>query len=340
MILGGSVISRIIYGLFLLHVFFIHAGAQDSHFDDSVYEDLSPTAALDSTIGIYCRAISPDSIKSYIEQLTAFKTRFMLADNRKNIADWLAHKFRSFGYDIIALDSFQNSIEWPMQSGGFDTSWQYNVAATLPGRVSTDSVCVLGAHYDCMIMGPGTDPYKYAPGANNNASGVAVCLEIARIIRQSGFAPKYSIDFAAFGSEEFMTMFESGHSGSQNYIEKLQRENRTAVLMIDNNQVSFAPDTAAWTLDFQNYPGSGELTSLAHDICEKYTKIIPVESDDHIMFTDARYFHEAGYPAIFFEEYYFNPFTFTDQDIPANCNFEYCAEVARISCGILIFTNY
>lgn len=296
--------------------------------------------AIDTAVSAYCNKINPDSIKAYIEQLTAFNTRFMLADNRREIADWLADKFRSFGYDIIALDSFQSAIEWPMKSGNTVASWQYNISATLPGRESRDSICVLGAHYDCMILGPDTDPFIFAPGANNNASGVAVCLEIARIFKQSGFTPKYSIDFAAFGSEEFMTMFESGHSGSQNYIEKLLREGRTATLMIDNNQVSFAPDTAEWMLDFQNYPGSEVVTSLAHRICKKHTRIIPVDARDHIMFTDARYFHEAGYPAIFFEEYYFNPFTFTDQDIPENCNFEYCAEVAKISCGMLLFLNY
>ncbi len=296
--------------------------------------------AIDTAVSAYCNKINPDSIKAYIEQLTAFNTRFMLADNRREIADWLADKFRSFGYDIIALDSFQNAIEWPMKSGNTVTSWQYNVSATLPGRESRDSICVLGAHYDCMILGPGTDPFIFAPGANNNASGVAVCLEIARNFKQSGLTPKYSIDFAAFGAEEFMTMFDSGRSGSQNYIEKLQQEERTVLLMIDNNQVSIAPDTAEWMLDFQNYPGSEEVTSLAHHICKKYTKIIPVDARDHIMFTDARYFHEAGYPTIFFEEYYFNPFTFTDQDIPENCNYEYCAEVAKISCGMLLFLNY
>ena len=75
-------------------------------------------------------------------------------------------------------------------------------------------------------------------------------------------------------------------------------------------------------------------------ICDKYTKITPVDTSDHTPYSDARYFHEAGYPTIFFEEYHFNPYTFTDEDIPENCNFDYCAEVAKISCGILIYSTY
>ncbi len=303
-------------------------------------QEFKVSAALDGLISDKINLINADSIKSYIEQLTDFKTRFMLADNRNDIAKWIADKFKSFGYDDIAIQGFQNTIEWPMQSGKKETSLQYNVLANLPGKQTEDTICVLGAHYDCMILGPTADPYKFSPGADNNASGLAICLEIARVLKQSGFEPKYPIQFVAFGSEEFMTMFVEGESGSQTYIAALKHEGKMVKLMIDNNQVSFASDTAEWKLDFQNYPGSEDITALAHFICGKYTKIISVDTSDHTPYSDARYFHEAGYPTIFFEEYHFNPHTFTDKDIPENCNFDYCAEVAKISCGILIYSTF
>ncbi len=309
------------------------------HYADSIHARFDNDPALDSVISTYTNSISQDSIVSYIEQLTAFKTRFMLADNRRDIAMFIGDKFASFGYDNITIDSFQNTIEFPMKSGELHTTRQYNVAATLTGTKHPDDVCILGAHYDCMILGRGTDPYTYNPGANNNASGVAVCLEIARIFKQANFVPANSIEFVAFGSEEFMTMFASGGSGAQRYVARLEESGKTARLMIDNNQVSFAPDTAEWKLDFQNYPGAEWVTELAHYVCDNYTQIIPVDTNDHIMFSDSRYFHESGIPAIFFEEYYFNPFTFTADDIPANCNMRYCTEVAKISCGILEYLN-
>ena len=299
--------------------------------------DISPT--LDSLIKTYLDEISVDSIASYIEQLVGFKTRFMLADNRRDIAVWIGNKFKSFGYDNIQIDSFQNTIDFPVQSGTHHTTWQYNVSASLAGSESASDICVLGAHYDCMIMGPGTDPYTFAPGADNDASGVAVCLEIARIVKQGGFAPKYSIEFAAFGSEEFMTIFTDGASGAENHVKMLRESGKTIKMMIDNNQISFTPDSADWRLDFQNYPEAEYITDLAHVICDKYTSITPVDTNDHIMYTDARYFHEAGVPCIFFEEFHFNPYTFTAQDIPDNCNMEYCTEVAKISCGMLIYLN-
>jgi hypothetical protein len=154
---------------------------------------------------------------------------------------------------------------------------------------------------------------------------------------EKDFRPSRTINIVAFGSEEFMTMLAEGNTGSQQYISRIKESGRTVGLMIDNNQVSYRPSADNWELDFQNYTGSEWVTDLAHDMCEKYTRIVPIDTNDHINYTDAFYFWSSGYPAIFFEEYHFCPYTFTDQDIPANCDPVYCAEVAKISCAVLLY---
>ncbi|UCG61187.1 MAG: M20/M25/M40 family metallo-hydrolase [Candidatus Zixiibacteriota bacterium] len=299
---------------------------------------VSPT--LDSVITDYLNAINQDSIASYMSQLVGFKTRFMLAENRRDIAVWIEQKFSEFGLTDVVIDSFQNTLEYPPRSGQLHTTWQYNVVAALKGTECPDTVFVLGAHDDCFIMGPQVDPYSYSPGANNNASGVAVCLEIARVMAQKSFKPRCTINFVAFGAEEFMTMLSGGHTGSQHYIQRLKESGQTVGLMIDNNQISYRPSNDNWELDFQNCPGSQWVTDLAHGLCEKYTKIVPVDTNDHINYTDAYYFWSAGYPTIFFEEFHFCPHTFTDKDIPENCDPVYCAEVAKISCAMLLYSNH
>jgi Zn-dependent M28 family amino/carboxypeptidase len=188
-------------------------------------------------------------------------------------------------------------------------------------------------------MGLSTDPYVFSPGANNNASGVAACLEIARVLKKKNFQPKSTIRFIAFGSEEFMTMFANGKSGAEQYVSQISNSQEKVRLMIDNNQISYAP-TNDWKLDFQNCPNSEWATQLAHNICQRYTRITPVDTNDHIQYTDVYYFWKAGHPTIFFEEYHFNPYTFTEKDIIENCNIAYCAEVTKISWGVLIYCNY
>ena len=180
--MGGNMRPVVLYSVVFIFILLSIASGQDVAKQIKDSQNLQISSALDGAIQEHISLISTDSIKSYIDKITDFKTRFMLADNRKEIAQWFVDKFKSFAYDQIAIDSFQNTIEWPMQNGKNVTSWQYNISAIFPGSVTSDTICVLGAHYDCMIMGPGTDPYKFSPGADNNASGLAVCLEIARVL--------------------------------------------------------------------------------------------------------------------------------------------------------------
>ncbi len=72
-----------------------------------------------------------------------------------------------------------------------------NVLAVLPGR--SDRVVVLGAHYDHLGLLPDGTLY---PGANDNASGVAALLEIARSWQAAGFVPERTVLFAAWDAEE------------------------------------------------------------------------------------------------------------------------------------------
>jgi hypothetical protein len=84
-----------------------------------------------------------------------------------------------------------------------------NVAAFIPGSVQPDSFVVFTAHYDHL---GGMGDKVYIPGANDNASGIAMMLDMA-----SEFAahpPAYSVAFIAFGGEE------AGLVGSYHWVKK------------------------------------------------------------------------------------------------------------------------
>jgi VanZ family protein len=74
-----------------------------------------------------------------------------------------------------------------------------NLAAIVRGRTQPDSFLVVSAHYDHLgMMGKDT----YFPGANDNASGVALLLELAAYYAQPANQPAYSVVFLLFGAEE------------------------------------------------------------------------------------------------------------------------------------------
>lgn len=85
-----------------------------------------------------------------------------------------------------------------------------NIVGYLPGRIQPDSFLVVSAHYDHLgRMGRRT----YFPGANDNASGVALLLELAAHYARPENRPAYSLVFIAFGAEE------AGLIGSRYFVE-------------------------------------------------------------------------------------------------------------------------
>ena len=140
--------------------------------------------------------VRSESLEAYVRWLEGMGTRFALADNRRDVAVHIRNRFIAVGYPQARLDSFY----MPFAHDGTDYSnWQYNVIADLEGRQG-DSICVVGAHYDNIVSDG--NPFVIAPGANDNASGVAAVLEMARIIKLNHFQPKYDIRFTAFAAEE------------------------------------------------------------------------------------------------------------------------------------------
>ena len=85
-----------------------------------------------------------------------------------------------------------------------------NVIAYIAGSAQPDSFLVFTAHYDHL---GGQGKAVYFPGANDNASGTAMLLELAAHYSQPQHRPNYSIVFMAFAAEE------AGLLGSSYYTE-------------------------------------------------------------------------------------------------------------------------
>lgn len=85
-----------------------------------------------------------------------------------------------------------------------------NVLGYIKGKKDPDSFIFITAHYDHLgKMGADT----YFPGANDNASGIAMLLDLAHHYSQPENQPRYSIVFAAFAAEE------AGLKGSEFYVQ-------------------------------------------------------------------------------------------------------------------------
>ena len=124
---------------------------------------------------------------------------------------------------------------WPCDACG----GQYSVVLSLHGSESPDEIVVLGAHLDSISPGGGTKNMT-APGADDDASGVATLTEVLRVATAGGWKPKRTVMFMAYAAEEV------GLRGSRAIAQSFQNEGRkvVGVLQLDmtNYKTGNAPD--------------------------------------------------------------------------------------------------
>jgi hypothetical protein len=274
--------------------------------------------------------INADSLRSFVTWLQTTGTRFALAGNHRDVAVKIKKRFTGMGYANCRLDSFTISKTY---RNIYYHQWQYNVIATLQGSVYPDSVCIIGAHYD-NILSTG-DPFSSGYGANDNASGVAAALEIARVMKKNKYSPANTIEFIAFGSEEL------GLFGSYTIADSLRQTSNNIKLMLNNDMIAYQPGTnqSDWKVNIADYDNSNTVRTEAELLCTKYTKLGFTNVNTYNKQTDSYPFFLKGFKALYFASVYIDPNYHTSNDIASNCNFYYCSEIVKLCCAILIDKN-
>ena len=161
-----------------------------------------------------------------------------------------------------------------------------NIIGYVPGRLQPDSFLFVTAHYDHLgTMGRRT----YFPGANDNASGTAMLLELAAHYAQPKNQPAYSIVFVAFGAEE------AGLVGSRYFAEHpLVPLGRIRFLM--NLDLLGTGSEGATVVNGREFPTQFQLLrrlNEAHQALPSLTARGRAANSDHFPFS------ERGVPAFF-----------------------------------------
>ncbi|MDJ0850376.1 MAG: M28 family peptidase [Myxococcota bacterium] len=129
-----------------------------------------------------------------------------------------------------------------------------NLVCELPGGERADEIVVVGAHYDSV---------GGSPGANDNASGVAVLLELAG--RMQAEPRQRTLRFVAFGNEE-PPFFQTPRMGSYVYANEVVERAENVVAMLSIETVGFyseAPGSQGYPPPFHwLYPDRGNFVAL------------------------------------------------------------------------------
>jgi Zn-dependent M28 family amino/carboxypeptidase len=213
-----------------------------------------------------------------------------------------------------------------------------NIEAAQPGSAEADAIVVVGAHYDSI---------PECPGANDNATGVAAMLELAR--RFAGAPRPKTLRFVAFVNEE-PPFFQTPQMGSAVYANAARARGDTIVAMLSLETIGFYSDEKG----SQQYPTplnlvfpetgnfiafvsnlrSARLLRAAHRAFKARTSF-PVQSVpapealQGVGWSDQWAFWRAGYPAIMVTDTapYRYPWYHTPQDTPEKIQYDKFARV-------------
>ncbi len=184
------------------------------------------------------------------------------------------------------LAAASRNIETELSAAGYAVRQQafdsgdgivHNLEAVIEGRESRS--IVIGAHYDS-IFG--------APGANDNGSGVAALLELARLFR--GWQPRHRIRLAFFVNEE-PPYFQSTKMGSRIYADDLLALGEPVAAMFSLETIGYyaeRPGSQRYPFPLGLfYPGRGDFLAFVGNLASR----------DLLHTAIAAFRHEARFPS-------------------------------------------
>ena len=263
--------------------------------------------------------VNADTLRAYVQHLQDYQTRYALADNHLEVANWLKGQFESYGFTNTWMQEYQHN-----------NTTQYNVIATIPGYLYPDLYIIVGGHYDSYSAN--SDSYVFAPGADDNASGTAGVLEIARVMMAIGYQPKFSIRFIAFSAEEVNGL------GSEAYCNYAINANQEIRVMLNLDMIANNLQTSQ-EFRVMPYQGSEEYSYETIRIAQQYSSYQPVLGETD-MGSDSGIFSKNGFNAVFFFERYLNPYLHSSDDLIDYLDFQYASEIVRAAtAATVIFAN-
>ena len=244
--------------------------------------------------------VNMDSLEATVQHLQDYGQRLWNSDNAFAASDWIAGRMQALGLEVEQQAFYANTWLGSGQAAP-------NVIGIQRGTLYPDTYVVCGSHFDSFsyqAMSGGA-----APGADDNATGVASVLESARILTQYEF--EYSIVYCAYGCEEM------GLYGSEAYASRCQQEGMDIIGYFNNDMNGYLYGDQIH-IDCI-YPNSVEpIGTYYMNVGEVYYPELPIR---HVNFnegdSDHTSFNNHGYMGIYpFEDYQnYSPYIHTPNDL-------------------------
>ena len=289
--------------------------------DNERIKNLAVSYALDSgpTVEAVLPSLDKARILGTIEDLSANQNRYYTSATGAAVSTWLRDLWQSF--------TSRSDVTVELVDHGFA---QKSVILTIPGSTLADEVVVIGGHLDSIAPGGSTST---APGADDDASGIATITEVARVLLAQDYRPARTIKVMAYAAEEV------GLRGSQAIVTDHQNRgvNVVGVMQLDMTNYQ-GSDKDIWLM--QDYTNAAQNTFVT-EVIDAYVGATWGTDSCGYGCSDHASWHDAGFPASMpFESRMseYNPNIHTPDDTleVSDNNADHAIKFARLGAAFLV----
>ena len=267
-------------------------------------KDLSADPLITEFVG----TLSEQSYQDALSMLSVdFSSRFSCHPDIANVQDEIISELEASGLTVETKSFAQNCFTCGTPDGG-------NIIGIKTGTTYPDEYVLLGAHYDSLSLTPCIN----APGANDNGSGAAALIEIARAF--AAYDTERSVIFAAFGGEELGLV--GSEALASEYVNSGMLDKINGAVILD--MIAYYDQDYAVMIEGSNaLPAQQQAVGDAQSVTALYTGLSSNSSYNY-WGSDHEPFLDRGVPCVLMIEddwddygpYHTGQDTFDKQDIP------------------------
>ncbi|MCY7355187.1 MAG: M20/M25/M40 family metallo-hydrolase [Lysobacter sp.] len=205
-----------------------------------------------STINPWLPQVVEGNIYNTINHLSTYQNRYYTSTTGKTSAEWIRNTWQG-------LAGSRSDVTTELFTACSNCSTQPSVILTIQGVELPNEIVVLGGHLDSINGSAGGSTTQRAPGADDDASGIATLTEVIRVSLASGWRPKRTVKFMGYAAEE--VGLRGSNAIAQSF--KTASRNVVGVLQLDmTNYKSGSVEDMQLITDYSNAEVNTFLTNL------------------------------------------------------------------------------
>ena len=264
---------------------------------------------IDPNVIEMIQQVNKSELSSHIQTIQDFGPHPTGSETLELVGEYIFNELTSTGLPV-------EYISW-----SFKEHSGMNIVATHQGSGCADGIVIVCAHYDSI---------EISPGADDDASGVAIVLMLAKIM--SSYSFNSTIKFILFSGEE------QGKFGSKVYAKNAKKngDNIIGVLALDKVGYAVTMDHGQKIVHHSNIK-SDWMVDISVEMAEKYYDYIKLEilrwTEDSG--SDHKAFVNEGFCGTDFVRYAVNPYYHTSEDKIKYMNMTYLTKVCNLTLATL-----